>query len=226
MRLAGTAGTRGSGAYGRLPACGRRWATVSSWITSPVPSREGPPYCRMPGGPQGRHPGASHSPPRSAAACQGRAVALRVRSAWNMGRRHAPGAEAWAGASAAAAGRATKGTLTPRRARAVRGSRPGPPGARPRGPARRGGGAVLLAWTGPPSLSGPPGVGPPGVSPLRASPSRTLGTRPSSALGPDNDRPPKHPALDLLADRGGSVEEGPVSSRGGDADPFSPPPSA
>ena len=91
----------------------------------PPSPRGGPPYCRMPGGPDGRHPGASRSPPRSAVARQGRVVALRARSALSMGGRRAPSAEAWAGASAAAAGRAMKGTPTPRRSHRVRGPGPG-----------------------------------------------------------------------------------------------------
>ena len=91
----------------------------------PRPLQGGPPLLPYARRPHGCHPGASHSPPRSAATLQGRVVALTARSAWNMGRHHAPGAKAWAGASAATAGRATKGTLTPRQARAVRGSRPG-----------------------------------------------------------------------------------------------------
>ena len=64
-------------------------------------------------------------PLRSEAARQGRAVALGARSTRNMGRYRAPGAKALDGASAAGAGRATRGTPTPRRARAVRGRRPG-----------------------------------------------------------------------------------------------------
>ena len=104
--------------------------TVFLWTTIPAPSREPPPpYCRMPGGPHGRRPGASHSQPRSVAASRARAMALKARSTCSMGCRRAPGAKAWAGASAAAAGwarrGATRGTPTPRRARAVQGSRPG-----------------------------------------------------------------------------------------------------
>ena len=102
--------------------------------------------------------------------------------------------------------------------------RAGPLGAHPRGPARRSGGTVLLAWTGRPGISGLPGLGPPSISPVPA-PSGTLGTRPSFAPGADNPRPPKHPTFDLVADRGGSIHEGPLSLGGRDAILLSPPPS-
>ena len=83
------------------------------------------PLCsRMPGGPCGRPPAASHSRHHSAAALRGRAAARRARFAWSMGRLHAPGARAWAGASAAATGRATKATPAPRRAQAAQEPRP------------------------------------------------------------------------------------------------------
>ena len=49
----------------------------------------------------------------------GRAVARRARYAWDTGRRRAPAAGAWAGASAAAAGQATQATRAPRGARAA-----------------------------------------------------------------------------------------------------------
>ena len=48
MRLA--AQCRGSGACGRLPACGHHLVTIFSWTTSPVPSRGGRLCSRMPGG--------------------------------------------------------------------------------------------------------------------------------------------------------------------------------
>ena len=79
----------------------------------------------MPAGPRGRQPAVSCSRLRNAATNRGRAAAPRARSSWNMGRRVAPGAEALARASAAAAGRATKATLAPRRAQAAQESRPG-----------------------------------------------------------------------------------------------------
>ena len=112
----------------RLRAPARMWPPLGDRFLMdyfPRPLEPPPPYSRMPGGPHGRRPEASRSQPHSAAARQGRAVALRARSAWSMGRCRAPGAEAWAGASAAVAGRATKDTSTPRRAHAVREPRPG-----------------------------------------------------------------------------------------------------
>ena len=78
------------------------------------------PYTRRP---PRAPPRAFRSLPRSAAARQVRAVALRARSAWSMGRHRALGAGARA--SAAAVGRDTRGTTTPRRVHVVRGSRPG-----------------------------------------------------------------------------------------------------
>ena len=51
------------------------------------------------------------------------------------------------------------------------------PGARPRGPARRSGRAILLAGAGPPGLPRPPGLGPNGVAPLHG-PSQYAGHPP------------------------------------------------
>ena len=45
-----TAGTRGFGACGRRPACGRHWATVFSWTTTPAPLRGGRHMPRHPRG--------------------------------------------------------------------------------------------------------------------------------------------------------------------------------
>ena len=74
---------------------------------------------------------------------------------------------------------------------------------------RRAGAAALSSWLGRarPASQALPASGPP-VSRRCAAPPRTLGTRPSSALGPDNPRPPKHPALNLLADWGGPWKRG------------------
>ena len=90
---------------------------------------------------------------------------------------------------------------------------------------RRAGAAALSSWLGRarPASEDLPDSAPP-ASRRCAAPPRTLGTRPSSAMGPDDLRPPKRQALNLLADRGGSVNEGPTRSGGGDADAFSPPP--
>ena len=90
---------------------------------------------------------------------------------------------------------------------------------------RRAGAAALSSWLGRarPASQALLASGPPASRRCAPPPPRTLGTCPSSALGPDNPRPPKRPALDLLADRGGSVDEGPLPSGGGDADPFSSP---
>ena len=57
------------------PPLGDRF--LMDYFPRPLEGRR--PYCRMPKGTHGRHPGASHSPPRSAAARMGRAVALRAR---------------------------------------------------------------------------------------------------------------------------------------------------
>ena len=80
------------------------------------------PYARRP----------PRAPPRSVplAAPQrirrpGAGSGTQKRSAWSMGRRRAPDAEAWAGASAAAAGQATEDTPIPWRAHAARDPRPG-----------------------------------------------------------------------------------------------------
>ena len=91
---------------------------------------------------------------------------------------------------------------------------------------RRAGPAALSSWLGRarPASQALPSSGPPAARRCTAPP-RTLGTRPSSALGLDDPRPTKRQAPDLLADRGGSIDEGPPRSGGGDTDPnpFSPP---
>ena len=74
--------------------------------------------------PYARRPAASRSRHHSAVALRGRAAARRARSAWNMERHLAPGAGAWARASAAAAGQATKATPAPRQATAAPGPHP------------------------------------------------------------------------------------------------------
>ena len=125
LRLATHAAIHGSGACGHLPACGRCSVTASEWTTSPAPSRGGHPYSCMLRGPRGRLSEASRSRLHSAAALRGRGAARKVRSAWSVGRRPAPGEGAWAGASTAAAGQATKATLPPRRAQAAPQPRPG-----------------------------------------------------------------------------------------------------
>ena len=81
----------------------------------PSPLEGGPPLL-----PYARRP--PRAPPRSVPLA---AVAHRARSAWSMGRRRAPRAEAWAGALAAAAGQATKATPAPWWAHTVQESRPG-----------------------------------------------------------------------------------------------------
>ena len=126
------------------------------------------PYAR----PRGRRPEASPSQLHSAAARRGRAAAHRVRSAWSMGRRLAPVAEAWAGASAAAAGHATTATPAPRRAHAVQESRPGS-----RRDARysslrtdaHGRPHCPLAGAGPPGFPRPPELRPPGGTPVHGT---------------------------------------------------------
>ena len=92
---------------------------------------------------------------------------------------------------------------------------------------RRPGAAALSSWRGRarPASQALPDLGPPATRRC-AAPPRTLGTRLSSALGPDGPRPPKRQAPDLLADRGGSVDERPPRLGGGDAYPFSPPQAA
>ena len=88
---------------------------------------------------------------------------------------------------------------------------------------RRAGAAALSSWLGRarPASQALPNSGPP-ASRRCTAPPRTLGTRPSSAPGPDDPRPSKRLAPNLLAHRGGSVNEGPTQGRG-DPDPFSPP---
>ena len=63
--------------------------------------------------------------------------------------------------------------------------RAGPPGARPRGPTRGGGGVILPAEASPPSIPGPPYLRHTSVPP------RVLSTRPSPALRPDASMPVK-----------------------------------
>ena len=93
---------------------------------------------------------------------------------------------------------------------------------------RRAGAAALSLWLGRarPSSQALPNSGPPAARRCTARP-RTLGSRPSLASGPDDSRPTKRQAPDPLADRGGSVVEGPPRSGGGGggggADPFLPP---
>ena len=91
----------------------------------PRPLEGGPPLLPYASRPPWALPSSVPLAARSAAARWERAVAHTARSAWSMGRRRAPGAEARAGASAATAGQATKDTPTPRRAHAVRGPCPG-----------------------------------------------------------------------------------------------------
>ena len=76
--------------------------------------------CHTPGGPRGRRPRAFPPRLRGAAARRERAATLRARFAWSMGHHRALGAEAWAGASAAAAEPDMRGMPTPRRARVAR----------------------------------------------------------------------------------------------------------
>ena len=138
----------------------------------PRPLEGGPPSCRMPGGPRGCRPRASRLRLRSEAARRVRAVALRARSAWSMGHHCAPGAEAWARASAAAAVPDTSGTPTPRRACVVRGPRPGSHRAARCSCPRTG----ALAWRRCPLGSAGPAP-PPKPSQPRA-PRRRAGARP------------------------------------------------
>ena len=92
---------------------------------------------------------------------------------------------------------------------------------------RRAGAVALSSWLGSARRASQalPASGRP-ASRRRTALPKTLGARPSSAVGTDNSRPPKCPKLNLLADQGGSVSEGPAHPGGGDADPFSPPPTA
>ena len=73
---------------------------------------------------------------------------------------------------------------------------------------RRAGAAALSFWLG---RARPASPRPGGWH----VPPKTVGARPSSALGPNNSRPPICPKLNLLADRGGSVSEGPAHPGGG-----------
>ena len=72
-----TTGTLGSGACRRRPACGRRWATASSWTATPAPLRGVRRFCCTPGGPRGRRSRAFRLRLRSAAARRERAAALK-----------------------------------------------------------------------------------------------------------------------------------------------------
>ena len=70
---------------------------------------------------------------------------------------------------------------------------------------RRTGAAALSSWLGRarPASQALSNSGPP-ASRWCTAPPRALGTRLSSALGPDDPRPSKRQAPDLLADRGGA----------------------
>ena len=182
--------------------------TASSWTTTPAPLRGGRLSCHTAGGPLGRRPRAFRSLLRSAAARQGRATTLRARSAWSMELPRALGAEALAGASAAAAVPDTR-DMVPYDGPAVPGGTAsgctGPASSSATGPARGGGGAVLLAWPGAPRLPSPPRLGPPCGSPVHAPPppQKTLGARPPLALGHADPRTPKRPKPDPRLTRGG-----------------------
>ena len=148
------------------------------------------PYARRP--PQAP----SRSQPRSATAHQGRAVACGARSAWSMGRRSAPSAEAWVGASAAAAGGGTRDLPTPLRAPVVRELRPGSrrdarcsslrTGARerPRFPP---------CWGGPARPSGPSGLRPANDTPVRG-PSQNARHPPLLGIGARRPQAPEAPS--------------------------------
>ena len=82
--------------------------------------------------------------------------------------------------------------------------RTGPLGARSRGPARRSGGAVLLARSGPPCLPGPPGLGPPGVSPVHGPPKGRWEHAPPRPWGVTAPGPRNAPSLTSWL-RGGGV---------------------
>ena len=152
--------------------------------------------CFSAGGPRGRHPEASRSRCHSSAACLAPAAAHRARFAWNLGRCLAPGAEAWARASAVAAGRATKATPARRRAQGARESSRIAAGRQvPVPEAQRAGAAALFSWLGRarPVSRALPSSSPPATRRCTAPP-RTLGTRPSSTLGPDDPRTAKRQA--------------------------------
>ena len=90
------------------------------------------------------------------------------------------------------------------------------------------GAAALSSWLGRahPASQALPASGPRRLANVGPPPPGHWANAPPSALGLDDSRPPKCPKLDLLVDRGGAVSKGPAHPRGGDADPFSPPPTA
>ena len=91
---------------------------------------------------------------------------------------------------------------------------------------RRAGAAALTSWLGRARLASQALLASIPLASPRCMAPQDAG-RSCSALGTDNSRPPKCPKLNLLADRGGSVSQGPAHpGGGGGADPFSPPPTA
>ena len=225
MRLATHSWTRGSGAVGRRPACGRLWVTVFLWTTTPALSREGPPllpYARRPprappksvplAAPQcSRTPGAGSGTQGPLCLEHGAPLCPSCRSLGRgMSRCCRAGHKGHADPS-----------VGPRCPRVLPRVAPGRQVLVPED--RRAGAAVLSSLLGRarPAFQALPALGPP-ASHQCTAPRR----RPPSALGLDDSRPPKCPKPDLLADRGGTVSEGPARPGGGGADPFPPPPTA
>ena len=113
----------------------------------PRPSEGGPPRLPYASRPPRRHPWASRSWSRNAAAHRERATAPGARCAWSTGHPRAPGARAWGGASTVAPASATRGTAALRRARGARRQRLGSRRAAKSSSCKTGAcdGAVLLA---------------------------------------------------------------------------------